>query len=141
HTRFSRDWSSDVCSSDLQIHYFKNGVRGSSEDDLFGQQMAPMAATLPTEDAINNVIAHIQTLPSTPAAITIDGDVRKGKSMYEATCGICHGADGQGVWSVNAPALSGMSDWYLARELQNFKDGQRGAHAGDELGYQMTSMV
>src|SRR5690606_39299898 len=27
HTRFSRDWSSDVCSSDLDIGVSQNGVR------------------------------------------------------------------------------------------------------------------
>src|SRR5690606_39671098 len=26
HTRFSRDWSSDVCSSDLNVFLCKNGV-------------------------------------------------------------------------------------------------------------------
>src|SRR5690606_39950950 len=28
HTSFSRDWSSDVCSSDLERHAFEQGVTG-----------------------------------------------------------------------------------------------------------------
>lgn len=124
-----------------QIEYFKSGVRGGPDDDIYGQQMAPMAATLATDEAINNVIAHIQTLSDEPAPATIEGDVERGRKLFEPTCGICHDREGQGIWSVNAPALAGMSDWYLARELQNFKDGLRGAHADDELGFQMTSMV
>src|SRR5690606_39863705 len=28
HTRFSRDWSSDVCSSDLMKNAVSNGIRG-----------------------------------------------------------------------------------------------------------------
>lgn len=124
-----------------QIEYFKSGVRGSADDDIYGQQMAPMAATLATDEAVNNVVAYIETLDNSPAPTTIEGNVARGKALFEPTCGICHRADGTGVWTVHAPGLAGMSDWYLARELQNFKDGLRGAHAGDELGFQMTSMV
>ncbi len=45
-----------------QIHKFKDGVRGANPLDKTGATMAPMARTLADEDAINNVIAHIQTL-------------------------------------------------------------------------------
>jgi cytochrome c oxidase subunit II len=124
-----------------QIQYYKDGVRGTHPDDTYGLQMAPMAATLVNDTLVNNVIAYIQTLPNTPAPITVEGDVQNGKSLYDPTCGICHSDEGQGVWSVHAPALSGMSDWYLVRQLQNFKSGVRGAHPEDELGFQMTSMV
>ena len=34
-----------------------------------------------------------------------------------------------------------MTDWYLARQLQNYKDGIRGNHPGDPYGYQMNMMV
>ena len=34
-----------------------------------------------------------------------------------------------------------MSDWYLARQLQNFKDGVRGAHSSDFYGFQMGLMA
>jgi cytochrome c oxidase subunit 2 len=34
-----------------------------------------------------------------------------------------------------------MTDWYLARQLQNFKDGIRGAHPTDYYGYQMGLMA
>jgi cytochrome c oxidase subunit II len=30
-----------------------------------------------------------------------------------------------------------MSDWYMARQLRNFRDGVRGAHAQDIYGGQM----
>lgn len=124
-----------------QIKYFQNGVRGSHPDDVYGLQMAPMAATLANEVTLNNVIAFIQTLPDSPALQTVSGDVERGRELYEPTCGICHNIEGQGVWSVHAPRLAGMSDWYLVRQLQNFKSGVRGAHPNDELGFQMTSMV
>jgi len=124
-----------------QLNYYKQGIRGTHTDDLFGQQMAPMAATLADDAAINNVVAYIQTLPNDPAPVTIQGNVANGQALFNPTCGICHNRNGQGVWAVNAPALSGFSDWYLVRQLQNYKSGVRGAHPQDKFGFQMTSMV
>jgi len=45
-----------------QIAKFKDGVRGRAPGDVTGAQMAPMAATLTDEQAINDVVAYIQTL-------------------------------------------------------------------------------
>ncbi len=123
-----------------QINYYKTGVRGAG-NDVVGLTMAPMAAVLADDAAINNVAAYIETLPEGSAPLTVTGDVENGRALYEPTCGICHSADGEGIWAVNAPALAGMSDWYLVRQLQNFKSGVRGAHQDDEYGFQMTSMV
>ena len=50
------------------------------------------------------------------------GNADDGASCY-ATCAACHGADGQGVAATNAPRLKGMSDWYMATQLKNFKTG------------------
>ena len=123
-----------------QLGYFKDGIRGSNPDDTYGAQMAPMAATLVDETAMNNIAAYIQTLPDNPAPHTIKGDIENGKDLYE-TCGKCHGKQGEGRWAVNAPRIKGMSDWYLLTQLKNFKHGLRGAHPGDITGRQMESMV
>lgn len=124
-----------------QISYYKRGIRGSQPGDTFGPQMAPMANTLATDAIVSNVAAYIATLPDVPATPTITGNVETGRKLYETTCGVCHSADGEGIWAVNAPRLAGMSDWYLARQLQYFKNGARGAHRDDEFGFQMVSMV
>ncbi|MEO8655589.1 MAG: c-type cytochrome, partial [Ramlibacter sp.] len=119
-----------------QLRHFKQGARGTHEKDVFGKMMAPMAATLADDTAIANVAAYIASLPDAPAATTIKGDVDKGRGRY-ATCAACHGANGRGIAATNAPRLQGMSDWYMARQLKNFKDGVRGAHAQDIYGGQM----
>lgn len=124
-----------------QINYFKAGVRGAHPQDIYGAQMRPMASTLATDAMVANVAAYIESLPGTPAQDTITGDVANGRKLFEPTCGVCHSANGEGIWAVNAPKLSGMNDWYLARQLQNFKSGIRGTHPDDEYGFQMTSMV
>lgn len=119
-----------------QLRLFKQGARGTHEKDVFGKMMAPMAATLADEAAIADVAAYVATLPAAPAATTIKGDVSNGRQRYE-TCAACHGADGRGIAATNAPRLQGMSDWYMARQLRNFRDGVRGAHAQDLYGGQM----
>jgi len=119
-----------------QLRLFKTGARGTHEKDTFGRMMAPMAATLADDAALANVVAYIASLPDTPAAPTIKGNVDSGGRRY-ATCAACHGADGRGIAATNAPRLKGMSDWYMARQLKNFRDGVRGAHPQDVHGAQM----
>ncbi len=123
-----------------QLNNYKAGIRGAHEDDIYGQQMRPMAMTLASDAAVDNVIAYIQTLPDNPAPATISGDLDRGKRLYR-NCGACHGKQGQGIWSVSAPRQAGMSDWYLAAQLQNFKDGIRGGHPKDGYGWQMGLMA
>jgi cytochrome c oxidase subunit 2 len=119
-----------------QLHHFKQGVRGAHDKDVYGKLMAPMAATLADDAAIANVAAYVATLPDKRPAATIKGNADAGRQRY-ATCAACHGADGQGIAATNAPRLRGMSDWYLARQLANFRAGVRGAHPQDLQGAQM----
>ena len=119
-----------------QILSYKNGLRGVHENDTFGQQMIGMVATLADEAAVDNVVAHIATLPDSPTAATVTGDVENGRAIY-TTCAYCHGDDGMGVQALNAPRIAGSSDWYMARQLGHFKTGVRGAHPKDYYGYQM----
>jgi cytochrome c oxidase subunit 2 len=119
-----------------QLRLFKQGARGTHDKDVFGKMMAPMAATLADDSAIANVAAYIASLPDAPVTTTIKGNVDNGRQRY-ATCAACHGADGRGIAATNAPRLQGMSDWYMATQLKNFRDGVRGAHAQDIYGGQM----
>jgi cytochrome c oxidase subunit II len=123
-----------------QLQDFKRGLRGTHEKDTFGQQMAPFAATLPDDAAIRNVVAHITSLPEVRPAATVLGNPDKGRDHF-GTCAACHGADGRGIWSTRAPRLSNMSDWYMQRQLTNFRDGIRGSHREDFDGAQMAAIA
>jgi cytochrome c oxidase subunit II len=123
-----------------QLQNFKQGIRGSSDRDVYAKVMIPMAATLADDTAIRNVVAYIDSLPDDSPPATLVGDPARGKSIY-ATCAECHGAAGQGVWSTHAPRLAHMSDWYLARQLQNFRQGIRGTHPEDFYGAEMSLMA
>ena len=79
------------------------------------------------------------SLPDAAVASTIDGNAKAGAKHY-ATCSYCHGANGEGSWSTNAPRIAGMSDWYLNRQLQQFRQGHRGRHPQDFPGAQMASI-
>jgi cytochrome c oxidase subunit 2 len=45
-----------------QLQYFKDGVRGSHADDIYGDQMNLVAGVLVGDTAIRDVIAYINTL-------------------------------------------------------------------------------
>jgi len=56
-------------------------------------------------------------------------------------CAPCHGTDGHGNKKYGAPAIAGLSTWYLEAQLTKFKNGQRGAHAADVEGLRMRPMM
>ena len=67
------------------------------------------------------------------------GDAAKGKVLY-GVCAACHGANGEGQEALNAPKLQGQQEWYVIRQLQNFKGGIRGTNPKDTYGMQMAPM-
>ena len=123
-----------------QVKNFQHGLRGADSGDTFGAQMAPMAATLANDAAVNNVAAYIASLPTTDSPPTINGDTDRGEHLFN-TCKSCHGPNGEGIWALNAPRLNGINDWYLVRQLENYKQGIRGSHPQDLYGKQMTLLT
>ena len=124
---------------DRQIRAFKDGLRGVHDDDTWGKTMVPMMATLADDQAIANVVAHIRSMPDEAPPVTVEGNVANGERLYRV-CAYCHMADGMGNQALNAPRAAGMTDWYIARQLQNFRDGVRGSHPQDFYGMQMGFM-
>ena len=68
-------------------------------------------------------------------------DVGAPANTSDRYCLTCHGAAGQGNIGIRAPRLAGMEDWYLQRQLENFRSGVRGTHASDEQGLAMQPMA
>ena len=121
-----------------QLRNFKHGIRGGAPGDEIAAQMKAIATPIDAR-TIDNIVAYIETLPDTRPHATVKGDAARGASRY-TTCAYCHGAAGQGSWSTNAPRLAGMSDWYMARQLQQFRQGHRGRDPQDFNGAQMAMM-
>ena len=123
-----------------QLKNFRAGIRGADPDDTFGAQMRPMAMMLSSDQDIADVVAYITSLDLPEPPQTVDGDVELGKQAYE-TCIPCHGEFGQGAQALDAPRLSNQHDWYIVRQLENFKAGIRGGHQNDIYGAQMRIMA
>ena len=125
----------DAWYIERQLQAFRDSWRGTHEEDAGGQEMRPMAAALTDRD-ISAVAEYVQSAASAPPAITVDGDAERGKSLYQS-CVACHGARGEGNPLVSGPALTGLNDWYLLTQLENYKAGIRGSHPDDTTGQQM----
>ena len=114
---------------------YKSGMRAPpGSPNLPGRQMQPMAAVL--DDAgIAQASRLVELVPQQAAPATIAGDAERGAALYRS-CAACHGESGLGNRGFNAPRLAGQSDWYLVRQLQNYRTGVRGAR-GDLSSIQM----
>ena len=123
-----------------QLKNFRAGIRGAHDDDTFGAQMRPMAMMLARDQDIDDVVAYITSLDTPEPPPTIDGDLELGRQAYES-CIPCHGEFGQGAMALDAPRLSNQHDWYIVRQLENFKAGIRGGHQNDIYGAQMRIMA
>ena len=119
-----------------QLKAFKRGWRGTHPADVIGMEMMPQAALLSDED-LEDAVAFVAAVQPRPAAApSVSGDSERGQTLY-GSCAACHGVNGEGNKGLNAPGLTGQSDWYLARQLTKFADGIRGAHPEDVYGAQM----
>lgn len=74
------------------------------------------------------------------ATVNAAGDAAAGKALY-AVCATCHGENGEGNKALNSPRIAGHGEWYVVRQLQNFRGGIRGADAKDPFGPQMAPMA
>jgi cytochrome c553 len=51
-------------------------------------------------------------------------ELQRGSDLYKK-CMICHGVRGEGKAGQKAPAIGGQFDWYIAKQINNMKDGTR----------------
>jgi cytochrome c553 len=118
-----------------QMLAYKTGLRGVHEADVKGMEMRTMAAAL-SNDQITEVAAFVAATRSDVPPRTIAGNVDAGKEHY-ATCYACHGVKGEGNQAAAGPALAGLDDWYLVKQLKDYRDGRRGSDPDDILGVRM----
>jgi cytochrome c553 len=69
-----------------------------------------------------------------------DEAMSRGAELFE-TCEPCHGTEGQGNPSIEAPAIAGLPQWYIEAQLASFQSGWRGKHAEDLPGLRMRPMA
>lgn len=119
-----------------QLEKFRSGLRGADPANVFGTQMASVAKSLPGEKALQDVVAYIVTLEAKPSPRTeLTGNPVRGQELSRY-CLRCHGERAQGYKAPKVikyrshygPRLSGQHDWYLIRQIRNYRDGIRGSH-------------
>ena len=129
----------DAYYVERQLRSFKEGWRGTHAQDATGREMHPMASAL-TDGQIGEAAAFVEATRSEAPVSTVIGDKAAGEMFY-GTCSACHGTAGEGNRELNGPPLAGRNDWYLVRQLQNFRDGVRGTHPQDVYGRQMAAAM
>jgi len=122
-----------------QMAAYRDGLRGTASGDTFGMQMRPMAMSVASPEAEENLIAYIATFPTVAASPTISGDAAAGKTAY-AVCAACHGQQAEGNEQMGGPRLAGQDDWYVVRQIGNYQKGLRGYDPKDIFGNQMRPM-
>ena len=123
-----------------QLDNFASGVRGVPVEDDAGHEMGPVGMRLKQEGIRDAAVQFIAGLDSKRPVPTVSGDVAHGKRLY-AACAGCHGKKGQGQQALQAPALAARSDWYLATQLTNYRNGLRGGDQRDPYGAQMRAVA
>jgi cytochrome c oxidase subunit 2 len=123
-----------------QLQNFKTGLRAPTTSDVYGTQMRALSMTLANDQEIADVSAYVASLSPPAVADTVSGDAAQGKAAY-ATCTACHGANGEGNQALNSPKLAGQHDWYIVRQLQNYKSGVRGGDTKNVFDMQMRPMA
>jgi cytochrome c553 len=123
-----------------QLRKFRSGVRGAHPDDLAGLRMYPMALSLREGSDLEAVAAYVASLPPALPESTLEGgDATRGKALY-APCAACHGQQAEGLEVLGGPAMKLSADWYLLKQIQNFKIGIRGTDLRDITGLRMRPM-
>jgi cytochrome c553 len=123
-----------------QLDAFGTGIRGGHPQDASGQEMRPIGVRLLHESTRDAAVRFVRSLDPKPTASTIEGDIERGKTLY-STCSACHGARAEGNDALGAPALAAQSDWYLVKQIQNYRLGLRGSDPRDGYGAQMRAIA
>ena len=109
-----------------QLNDYKSGAR-------VNDTMTGMAATLATDEDVNNVAAFFASQTASAGAATYDSVVALGKDIYRGgdtskglkACMGCHSPDGSGNPTAKFPTLAGQHATYTIAQLTAFRDGTR----------------
>ena len=58
----------------------------------------------------------------------------RGATLY-AACAECHGHKGEGIESTKAPRLAGREDWFIKKQVEDFRRRDRGKDDSKETGF------
>ena len=109
-----------------QLSNFSKELRGSHKEDIQGKQMINIAKLIDFSSGLTPLSTYIESLPEVKANSqsklnSTENNLKNGSRYYQAKCGACHGGQGQGNKSFNAPKLNILSSQYLLKQMRNFQ--------------------
>lgn len=116
---------------EAQLNAFKQAYRAKSAKDQAGLDMRAVAMQLSQQE-----IAAALVLVKKLRVTNVSSEPSNIPASWQ-TCVACHGANGEGNDSLNAPAIMGQQPWYLFKQLQDYQEGQRGIEPADHAGQLM----
>lgn len=122
-----------------QLQHFQSGLRGADQADSAGQMMAAAVVGLSSTD-LDALASYVADLNDVRLFSERQATGFRGRGLY-SVCSSCHGAQGEGNIALGAPRLNQQHSWYLVTQLENYKQGIRGAKSNDEYGQQMRAMA
>ncbi len=75
------------------------------------------------------------------ACIFASALAQSSEPFYVQQCAACHGQEGEGNAAIKAPAIAGLDEAYLLRQLTHFKNKVRGNHPKDSSGQMMMAVA
>lgn len=123
----------------IQMSNFREGRRGHDLKDVPGLLMSAVAKMLKPEQ-IKALASHVEAMPGIvpkPVVASDQVDLENGMLLWQERCMECHRYNASGELAFGSPPLTGRQDWYLAAQIQKFKNGQRGTIKGDVNGAKM----
>lgn len=108
-----------------QLRKFRREERGSHLEDAPGILMQMKAMTLGERDLVF-VGKYIESLSVNTARNTLGLEaINNPPSLYLDDCASCHGDRAGGGRRERAPPLTRQPDWYLLKQMENFRTGRR----------------
>jgi len=111
--------------------YIEKQLKAFKEETRHNASMNQVSVNLSDADIANlgayfkdtSAVGEVKASAGIVAVKSFTGDIDAGKAKA-ATCAACHGADGNAAVPMY-PSLAGQSEAYLAKQLTNFKSGER----------------
>ncbi|GAB5559527.1 MAG: hypothetical protein SynsKO_11740 [Synoicihabitans sp.] len=108
-----------------QLREFRREQRGSDEGDYAGNLMQIKAKALNERD-LAFVGRFIESMTPNAERATMGLTISpRGQRHYAAHCASCHGPEAEGGKRERAPPLNRQPDWYLLKQLTDFRTGTR----------------
>ncbi len=120
-----------------QLTQYRSGNRGAHLDDVLGQQMALMTATLDDEEIqqLSQYISALEQKAGAAQLCKLEPTEFAAASETYRTCVACHGDHGEGNSALRSPNLVILHPSYISRQLVSYQHGYR-AGSSDAIAMQ-----